>query len=308
MIQKKKPKKKPSRLSKAEKKRMLRHAQRDALRALAHRMTVALGPPQGIQGKPIKLASGFLLESGGRTYVATALHYLGDVPVAGMTIMFPPDEWATVDTLEQAVALMNRELDWTVKARPAQPINAKGEPKRSSALEDIALIEIDRGMVPDWCVIYNLDRHNDKSAKPTLGEQILVAGVPSQSSFIQDRPPEQAGGLPQKFLGRIALERFFDVAEVRDPDKWGHREFAFDPKVHFALIYDQMQVPSGIEPDGLSGGGLWRIGTARSSGKVGKPVRLVDPILVGVQSSYRKDWGMIKATSVARLRALIRKK
>lgn len=303
-----KKRKKPARLSKAEKKEMLRRAQRNALRALSHRMTVALGPPEGIQRKEIKLASGFLLESGGRTYVATASHYLNDVPASQMTILFPPDEWAVVDTLEDAVALIKRELDWTAKATAAQSLNPIGEPKRSGTLEDLALIQIERKRIPRWCEIYNLDKHPNKSSKPKKGEEILIAGVPSKSSIIQDRPPEQPGGLPQKLLGRIALERFFEVVDVPKPENWGNGDFAFDPKVHFAMLYDLKKVPIGIEPDGLSGGGLWRIGTARSAGKVGKPVRLIEPILVGVQSSYRKEYGMIKSTSVARLRALLRKK
>lgn len=299
---------KPARLSKNEKKDMLRRAQRDALRALSHRMTVALGPPEGIQRKIIKLASGFLLESGGRTYVTTASHYLDDVPATQMTILFPPDEWSVVDTLEEAVALIKRELDWTAKASAALPLNPIGEPKRSGALEDLALIEIDRKMIPRWCEIYSLDKHTNKSSKPRKGEEILIAGVPSKSSFVQDRPPERPGALPQKLLGRIALERFFEVVDVRTPENWGQGDFAFDPKLHFAMLYDLKKVPSGIEPDGLSGGGLWRIGTARSTGKVGKPVRLIEPILVGVQSSYRREYGMIKATRVARLRALLKKK
>jgi hypothetical protein len=267
-------------------------------------MTVALGPPEGVQGNDFKLASGVLVRMADRFYIATASHYLDEVKVAEMTILFPPDEWAVVRDLEEAKELLEKEIDWRSKATRAQTINPK-DVKRTDRVKDVALLEIDGARIPKWCRVYDLKKHAGQNQMPKLGEPTMVAGVPSQSALYQRQRAAQPGQSDEMHLARIAFEKFFDPVAVADPKFWPgeHGGQGFFPEYHFALFFDPYKVKIGIDPDGLSGGGLWRRNLVKTSGEHGIGIDMFDPILVGIQSSKHKD--MIKATAVAELLALL---
>lgn len=284
----------------------INNAIRDGTRAMVHRMTVALGPREGRHPNGFKLASGVLVRKGERYYIATASHYLDDVKAEEMTMLFPPDEWAVVRDLEEAVKLLEKEIDWRSKAQTAQTISPK-DVKRTDRVKDVALLEIDGARIPPWCRVYDLAKHTGQNQMPTVGEPTLIAGVPKKSSLFQLRKAAQEGQPDEMHLARIAFEKFFDPIAITDPDSWPGEEGSigpgFFPEYHFALDFDQMKVPNGIDPDGLSGGGLWRKNLVKTDGDHGMSIDTFDPILVGIQSSQHK--GKIKATTIAELLALL---
>jgi hypothetical protein len=248
------------------------------------------------------VASGVLVAKGDRVFIATAAHYLDDVPLKIMTVVFPPNEWDVAKDLAGVAKKLRQSGDWKALAAHAVPVNAVNH-WRGNVREDIALLEIEPVIVPKWCVIYDLEKHKGKAAMPGPGEKVLLAGVPAGSRVLERKKAKEVGAPDEMHVGRIALEHMFSVVAVPDPKEWKDkkRKQSFMPRYHFALDYDLKKVPSGILPWGLSGGGVWRPGEGKSPG--GLPIP--DPILLGIEVTYFEERGQVKVTSTSRLRALL---
>ena len=191
--------------------------------------------------------------------------------------------------------------NWTEQASRAQPINAKNY-RRGADLEDIAIIEIDPSMPPKWCWLYDLNVHDPRPGLPAVGQEVLIAGVPSQSSLIKLGSPPPAGILQEISLGRVALEIWRKVVVVRNPETWTYQgKQAFSPEFHFGVEYDMKNVPSKIDPGGLSGCGIWRSDYKRMDSGVEVPV----PGLLGIENSFNETRACLKVTSIERVVALL---
>ena len=240
----------------------------------------------------VSFASGVLLKDRGKLYVVTAAHYLDIVDPDDMTVMFPPNEMVGVSDPAKLAEVLGH--DW--KERSGKPYGLKPRAfKRSQAEEDIAVIEIDPTMAPPSCWYFEPADHKGLMAPPAVGDEIIICGLPTQASVIE-QGKEKADGSPRDMhLGRVPFDEVFRVIAM-DSTQWPE----FDKSHHFAVDYRRSKAMTKIHPAGLSGGGIWRSGW-RMQGSLEMPF----PTLVGIQHSFRPELAALKGTFVERVLSLL---
>lgn len=261
--------------------------------------TVTLNPAEGVMDiSAADFASGTLIRKGKRVFISTVAHYIESVSLSDMTVGFSGRDLTIVKDITAAQRLMDK-ADWsklTTQVTKVKPLWHQC----GTDLEDVAVIEIDPGMVTAPCWVYDVDEFVDKQVMPQVGELVLVAGVPTEDTVFKTTRPGTKDRIAGKALGRVAEVAHFPVQSVSDPEQWkdmqGNRRFF--PEYHFAVKYPR---PNRTPPVGLSGGGVWRA----NEGTTKTGLFLPYPVLVGVENNYNDVRDCVKATSVDRLLALL---
>lgn len=287
------------------KKEGLKRATLSGGRMLLYRATVALCPPQVPQDvKRVVLASGVLVAYKSKAYVATARHYLDAVQPAQMTIIFASENSSKAKDLPTARLMQARLSPQTMGATPLNPLDVKP----SSKLDDVALIEIDPAMVPKWCWQFDLGSDRQKTG-PKAGQRLLMLGYPSIASMLEDTGrvnPES--GVNQVDWGRIPVEKSVFAKRLENPEnillQGSLDERGFYPTHHFAVSYDPENMPERIEPEGLSGCGVWLEDlNTRASGLL-----VPEPKLLGIEVAKIESRKVLKVTRIECLLKLIEEK
>ncbi len=251
---------------------------------LASRATVGLNPAETVQDEAdLSFASGVLVSRGKRVFVATAAHYLDEVPPAEMTIMFCSELAGSGKNLaEVKEGIESGDAGVFLADKLAVLSHRLG-----SVVEDVALIEISPSSVRPGCWSYPLGSRDCEDAMPQESESVWIAGLPSMSHI----------RLGKKQLARVLQVRQCPTVQVTNPENWS----TFDPECHFAIKYEVAKLPDRLPPQGLSGSGVWRMSFKRTESGLEIP----SPVLIGIQIAHNDVRGCLKVTSVRRLLNLL---
>jgi hypothetical protein len=204
-----------------------RHAAEDAVQRYCT-------PVYGVDDKsqPYVVGSGTLLDIGDLSFLVTAAHVLDEN--ANTTLYLPGNPLVSMEgrAVKTQAPLENRKSD-TI---------------------DLAIVRIDRGLIDR---VVNVSTISIDQIDPTDTPQPLTSygfvGYPSS----QNKPkPKRQLRLSSYILGVLPMapERYADVGA--------------HPSLHFAGNFDRSQVMNrnsqrvtAPNPEGMSGGGVWRLGT-----------------------------------------------
>ncbi len=269
---------------------------------IAYRMTVALSPAEKSQDiGGVQVGSGVLIRKAKRTFVATSSHYLDIVPIAEMTILFPPQLIGDARDMQAIRKALAANPNWKNPETRVRPINSLGV-RRGSKYEDIALIEIAPHSIPKYCDLYDVTALKGNLTMPSGGEQVLVVGWPGMLRILErTKNPNPKSTEPSIDVSRACMSHRFKVMTVSDPGQWKDEDDRPSFKsFHFAVEYDRSKLHEDTDPHGLSGCGVWRE-TSETRGGIEIPT----PVLIGIENNYHEARRALKVTRISRVLGLL---
>src|SRR5690349_20109215 len=147
------------------------------------RHSVGLGPPN--ERRPIgdyEFASGVLIEWHGRTFVATADHFLDEVQPEKVHVLFPADKGFKISTsLDEHKPRLLQKSD--LQIRLATPLQIRSHARSRKKNLDIAVLEVARDLVPSWSEVYRLP--SDHPISVSLGSMTVLVAMPAAVTAVK---------------------------------------------------------------------------------------------------------------------------
>jgi hypothetical protein len=253
--------------------RQVEHVLRENLRAAERRIQQAVCPIYGAddRGKPYLIGSSLLLKVHDRSFLVTAAHVL---------------DW-------------NQETSIYVAGR-LKPVRIEGESYRTSPpatgrnddLMDFGIIDIS-GTPPDQWSRYRFLTPDDLDVDDFPADHTLYgfSGYPVTKNRV--------------YSANIKLSSMACIVIAAPPAQYSH--LGLQPASHFLGQFDRTrQVDSvkglmtGPDPHGLSGGGVWRMGTPGEFAKGTNSERLI-----GIGIEHRQDAKVLLGVRVSLLVVMI---
>jgi hypothetical protein len=231
------------------------------------------------------LASGVAVSYAGRPLIITAKHVLDGVAVDKIRFIPRPS-----GSLKRAGKreVVSDHLTMSDAQATSVPIQNAIE---GSDHEDIAALEI----LPSFADTsrFRFAELPPKQRSLDLGEEVLVYGFPSD--LIVDVTNRRLDQLGKAVHAHAEWTRVFGRK---------NRIGGYDPQVNFLLIYAREEGEDVSEkPHGLSGCGVWR-GPSLPRDGIWSPTATE---LVGIQSSWYRKAGLLKATRIEKVLDLLRR-
>jgi hypothetical protein len=128
----------------------------------------------------------------------------------------------------------------------------------------------------------------DRSLNRLSTDYLFLHGFPGQSSY----PSRLLGGIVSRSLPYGAMQRLENL-----PPNLERFQFAveYDPAV---MVNETGAAQDLVDPHGLSGSPVWRIGVSGRSSREWKPT---DSLLVGILTQWRPNEKVLIATSTEKL-------
>ena len=273
----------------------------EALSYAVRRYTVGLGPlPKIISRfthahKEIPIASGVLISFGAKTYIVTANHFLDDLSLDEIEVLFSPDWGKDVIHEQDASSAQLKEILAKVVPReasrgtPLQFIDCTREVIPNS---DVSAIEIPKPTVPVHCSI--LKYESASLLECNSEDRYYLHGLPSKASSLKPDHATKTANIRSGWFTE-GVER---VANPTQED-WGTDSRAiFESSIHYALKpvqpVDHLSADEALRRfTGYSGGGVWAVpNLTRKGSDLWAPTLK----LCGIQSAYHTGLGLLKVT------------